>query len=103
LPFSDQIPRPFIIEAIRSLDEGQTGCFGIFRPNPFLDIIEEWIYVGRGTIGEELLRHYLGDIACIRLRRPTHFVVEDTRDAEKRETILIKELKPHCNKDASQR
>ena len=79
MPFPDQTPRPFILEAIRALDEGQTGCFGIFRRNPSSDLIEEWIFMGSGNIREELLRHYLGDIACILLRRPKHFVVEDTR------------------------
>jgi hypothetical protein len=102
MPFPDQTPRPFIIEAIRSLDEGQTGCFGIFRRNPCSDIIEEWIFVGNGNIREELLRHYLGDIASILLRRPTHFVAEETPDAEKRVKQLIRELKPQCNKKAGQ-
>lgn len=96
MSFAAQKARPFTKESILLLEEGQYGCYGIFRAEE-TGFIEEWIYVGKGDIRDRMLRHFNGDNACILKGNPTHFVGEVTGDSNIREKQLIDELKPSCN------
>ena len=91
MPFPKQTPRAYTKENVTALDEGQMGCYGLFRD-------KTWIYVGRGDIRANLLAHLNGDNGCITSHAPTHWVDVVTADHVAEEKKLIVEFDPPCNK-----
>ena len=91
MPFPQQPPRAFTKEGIESLDPGQMGCYGIYKPGV-------WIYVGKGDIRARLLAHLNGDNPRITRQAPTQYVAVITHDYDNEEKRLIAELDPVCNR-----
>lgn len=91
MPFPKQTPMPFTDAAIRNLNPGQNGCYGIYKQ-------DEWIYVGKGDIRTRLLAHIGGESPDIIRRGPTNFVTVVTTDMDNEEKRLILELNPTCNR-----
>ena len=91
MPFPEQQPRVFTRANVETIQPGQLGCYGLFKPG-------EWIYVGKGDIRQRLLDHLNGDNPCINRRGPTHWVDEVTKNYNDREKQLILELDPVCNR-----
>jgi len=94
MPFpTNQPDRPFTKEGIEGIEEGQQGCYGIFRD-------DTCVYVGRGDIRGRLMDHLNGDIPEILEENPTHFVgsLAEGKDQKDLEIALILEYEPTCNK-----
>lgn len=82
--------RPYTKVDIESLTENQIGVYGIFNAS-------RWIYVGKGDIRVNMLKHLNGDNACINRQMPTGWKAELNPNPTLREKELILELKPICN------
>ena len=95
MPFPHQGSRPFNRRGIEAVKRGQNGLYGLFNATGC-------IYVGRGNLRERLLAHLAGngDNACILRNHPTHYVVEFTGNNAARQTQLIAEFDPVCNRTA---
>jgi len=89
--FPKQGTKPYNKDRVGNIKVGQKGCYGLYRR-------DTWIYVGKGDIRDRLLAHLNGDNPCITKENPTHYVDVVTADMDARETALIQELDPICNK-----
>ena len=89
MPFPNQSPIAFTVAGVSSLNQNQTGCYGIYRSGG------PWVYVGRGDIRTRLLEHL--NSRAILAQRPTHFVTVLHSNPEALEKQLIVELQPACN------
>jgi excinuclease UvrABC nuclease subunit len=97
MPFSSTTNYSFSESGIATYAPRQSGVYGIFNS-------AEWIYIGEAKdIEGRLYEHLRGQsdqsIRILR-RKPTGYVFErcDTATRITRETALIRELDPVCNK-----
>jgi excinuclease UvrABC nuclease subunit len=94
MPFRPNYKAAFTREAIEQIPLTAYGVYGIDNPG-------DEIYVGKGEIRTRLLAHLGGDNSCITSYKPTMFIAElvsTEAEATRRETALILEYNPRCNK-----
>jgi excinuclease UvrABC nuclease subunit len=97
MPFPLQVNWAFTETGIASLPAGQSGIYGISRP-------DRWIYVGQAhDIRARLLEHLRKqstESACIHSHGPASWQAEIAAASQlnAREATLIHELRPVCNK-----
>lgn len=93
MPFVQQTSRFFTRVNVETLNQNQSGVYGLFKEGI-------WVYIGKGDIRKRLLDHLNGDNPCITRAKPTHWVAEVINgDPSLREKQLIAELNPWpiCN------
>lgn len=90
MAFPAQIPQSFEEHAVRALNPGQLGVYGLYNS-------VGWVYIGKGDIRERLLAHLRGDNLLILAYGPTHFVASVTPYLDWEEKRLIAELRPAAN------
>ncbi len=97
-PISFSVPAiPFIPSEISKVDPKLVGIVALIILRKINDQeYYEWVYLGYGTIIEELSR--AGNNPSVLKYRPTHFnYIENPKNGEQYLKRLKAELKPHCS------
>jgi predicted GIY-YIG superfamily endonuclease len=92
MPFSRTQSIAFTPSNIRSSVPNVGGVYGIFQAR-------EWIYVGESEDLQRRLLEHASDLGhAMHSHHPSHFVYELTSERVRRQTELIRECLPRCNK-----